>query len=103
MASLSLQEEIRAALSLGTAIHLPSTPYDKPHAATCNNPEFHIDRTHTAGGVFEQTKQLYQNIYIDTTTTQYKLQNILISIHVGTLVNAWLVEENTTCASCSGR
>ena len=36
------------------AFRLP--PYDIPRAAPRNNPEFHVDRTHAAGGVCEQTK-----------------------------------------------
>ena len=43
--------------------HLP--PYDTPRVASCNNPEFHVDRTHAVGGVCEQTKRLYENICID--------------------------------------
>ena len=40
--------------------------------------------------------------YILPHTTQCKLQNVLISIHVGTLVNAWLVEEKLLQKSCRG-
>ena len=36
------------------AFRLP--PYDTPHVAPRNNPKFHVDRTHAAGGVCEQTK-----------------------------------------------
>ena len=47
------------------AFHL--LPYDTPHAHTSRyNPEFHIDRTHTAGGDIEQTEtalRIYR--YID--------------------------------------
>ena len=46
------------------AFRLP--PYDMPHAAPRNNSKFRVDRTHAAGGVFEQTKTALQiYIYID--------------------------------------
>ena len=51
-----VKKGIRAALSSDVATHLPSTPIDTPHAAPRYNPEFHVDRTHTAGGVIEQTE-----------------------------------------------
>ena len=44
------------------AFRLP--PYDTPHVAPRNNPEFHVDRTHAAGGVCEQTKTALRK-YID--------------------------------------
>ena len=46
------------------AFRLP--PYDTPRVAPRNNPEFHVNRTHAAGGVCKQTKWLYENIHIDT-------------------------------------
>ena len=62
MAPFSIKEENHAALSVGAATRLPSTPYDTPRAAPCNNPEFRVDRTHAVGGVCKQKKRLYQNI-----------------------------------------
>ena len=39
-------------------------PYDTPRVAPRNNSEFHVDCTHAAGGVCEQTKMaLQKNIY----------------------------------------
>ena len=32
------------------------SPYDTPRVAPRNNLKFHVNRTHTAGGVCEQTK-----------------------------------------------
>ena len=46
------------------AFRLP--PYDTPRMVPRNNSEFHVDCTHTAGGVCEQTKTaLRKYIYID--------------------------------------
>ena len=44
------------------AFRLP--PYDTPRVAPRNYPHFHVDRTHAAGGVFEQTKTALRK-YID--------------------------------------
>ena len=58
MASFSFKEGNRAALSSARWLTFRLPPYDTPRAAPCNNLEFHIDRTHAAGGVCEQTKNL---------------------------------------------
>ena len=66
MTSFSVKEGNCAALSAGAATRLPSTPYDTPCASDHNNPEFHVDRTHPAGRVIEQTKtalRIYIYIY----------------------------------------
>ena len=65
------------------AIRLP--PYDTPRVVPRNNPEFHVDHMHTAGGVCEQTKRLYENIYIDWLRMSLSascLQGGLTSLHV---------------------
>ena len=60
MASFSVKEGNRAALSTGATTRFPSTPYDTPRVSLHNNPKFHVDRTHAAGGVCEQTKTALQ-------------------------------------------
>ena len=53
----------RSPRARGLAFRIPS--YDTPRVAPHNNPQFHVDRTHAAGGVCEQTKTALRNIYID--------------------------------------
>ena len=67
-------------------------PYDTPRASDRNNPEFHVDRTHAAGGVCEQTKTALQiYIYIDPlqlvyTTTKLVYQQITAPIYQPQLI-----------------
>ena len=66
MMSSAAREGICVSLSSDTVTRLPPLPppYDTPHAESCNNPEFHIDRMHAVGGVStdknDSTKILYR-------------------------------------------
>ena len=59
----SIRRSVRRSLQTRRSIfRLP--PKDTPHTELHNNPEFHVDRTHTTGGVCEWTKTaLRKNIY----------------------------------------
>ena len=64
-ACLLQRNGICVTLSSGAQTHLPSTPYDTLCVVPHNNPEFHVECTHSAGGVHKQTKRLYESTYIE--------------------------------------
>ena len=61
------------------AFRLP--PYDTPHVAPHNNPEFHVDHRHTAGGVCEQTTTALQKYIGRLGRRKQTAINVELKIH----------------------